>query len=157
MEQTHSISAYFDPAKSMRKLSMSTSRSANASPPPPTPTECQQLQDDKYIEYILRMQTCSNGDVLSRNRGQLIREMFPYKPFGSQAQKKKPVMGMSQSGDSDESEAGSCTTVVVKSEVPKDGNKNVPMAEWMDAEIVKHDEKMRGWARWEVDQGLRVV
>lgn len=157
MEQTRSISAYFDPAKSMSKVSTSTSRSANASPPPPAPTECQQLRDDKYIEYILRTQTRSNGGVSSRKRGQLIREMFPYKPFGPQVQKKKPVVGMSQSGDSDESEAGGCTTVVVKSEVPKDGNKNVPMAEWTDAEIVKHDEKMRAWARWEVDRGLRVV
>jgi hypothetical protein len=152
LEQTRSILAYLDPAKSLSTLSTSTSRSANASPPPPPPppppvqTKCQQLRDDKYIEYILRTQTRSTGGVSSRKRGQLIREMFPYKPF----QVQKPAVGTNESGDLDESEAGDDTTVV-KSEVPKDGNRNVPMAEWMDAEIVKHDKKMRAWARWEVD------
>lgn len=149
LEQTRSILAYLNPAKSLSTLSTSTSRSANASPPPlppPAQTECQQLRDDKYIEYILRTQTRSTGGVSSRKRGQLIREMFPYKPF----QVQKPAAETNESGDSDESEAGGDTTVV-KSEVPKDGNRNVPMAEWTDAEIVKHDEKMRAWARWEVD------
>jgi len=28
---------------------------------------------------------------------------------------------------------------------------------WTDAELKKQDEKMRGWARWEVDKGAEVV
>lgn len=48
-------------------------------------------------------------------------------------------------------------TVQIKMEVPEDGNKELKSTLWTTAELKKHDEKMRGWARWEVDKSAEVV
>lgn len=45
----------------------------------------------------------------------------------------------------------------IKMEVPADGNIEVKSALWTAAELKQHDEKMHGWAQWEVDKGTGVV
>jgi hypothetical protein len=45
----------------------------------------------------------------------------------------------------------------IKQEVPEHGNREVKSTLWTAAEIKQHDEKIRGWARWEVDKSAHVV
>jgi hypothetical protein len=45
----------------------------------------------------------------------------------------------------------------IKQEVPEDGNREVKSTLWTVAELKRHDETIRGWARWEVDKSARVV
>ena len=91
--------------------------------------------------------TRSLGGGSSSLRGRIIRQLFPYKPF--------PLRKTTDQTESNQI-IGS-DTGVIKQEVPEDGNKEVNSVLWTDAELKKHDEKMRGWARWEVDKGAEVV
>jgi hypothetical protein len=92
--------------------------------------------------------TRSLGGVSSSLRGCIIRELFPYKPF--------PLRNATDSTESNQIGASDPPSGI-KHEVPEDGNKEVNSTLWTDAELKKHDEKMRGWARWEVDKGAEVV
>jgi hypothetical protein len=47
--------------------------------------------------------------------------------------------------------------VQVKVEVPTDGNKHLPMAEWTATEQKRHDEHLRAFAKWEVDYAAGTV
>jgi hypothetical protein len=118
---------------------------------------CRHLHGEPYIEYISRTQTRSLGGVSLIQRSRIIRQLFPYKPFPCQ----KPITGENKeaknwSGD-EEVELITADVVEVKHEVPSDGNKQVKSTKWTKGELVKHDNIMRGWARWEVDVGAKVV
>lgn len=115
---------------------------------------CCQLSGEKYKNYIERTRTRSLGGVSLKLRGRIIRQLFPYKPFptlkaGDEDTEAEVELGQEQNTSS--------SIVQVKMEVPEDGNKLVLSTEWTDEEKRKHDEKMYGWARWEVDIGLGVI
>ena len=110
------------------------------------PSVCQSLRGEKYATYIRLTMTRSLGGVSPSLRGDIIRQLFPYKPFPLRKTTDQTEGQISTSDPSD-----------IKQEVPEDGNKEVNSTLWTDAELKVHDEKMRGWARWEVDQGAEVV
>ncbi|KAF8156205.1 hypothetical protein K438DRAFT_2076139 [Mycena galopus ATCC 62051] len=116
--------------------------------PPPKPViykipkSCTYLEGDQYREYIERTETRSMGGVSVTLRARLIRQVLPYKkfePLKSETTMTSPAIHQS---------------LVV---VPKNGNDRLPSAEWTAAEIAKVDEALRGFARWEVDFGKRVI
>ena len=118
---------------------------------PKEPSVCQNLRGEKYSTYIRLTMTRSLGGVSSSLRGRIIRQLFPYKPF--------PLRKMTDRTESDQISASlaSSDPGTIKQEVPDDGNKEVNSMLWTDAELKKHDEEMRGWARWDVDKGAEVV
>jgi hypothetical protein len=95
------------------------------------------------------------GGVSSRKRAQVIREIFPYKPF--------PHIGPTPNdADNTTWSAGEESdmedeNVKIKCEVPEDGNKHLKSLMWTEVELMKHDESLKAWARWEVDYGAKVV
>lgn len=124
-------------------------------PPALAQTLCQQLRGDEYMEYILRTLTRSLGGVSPVRRACIIRDLFPYKPF-------PPVdKAPSLSQDNGDHQIGrkhiDKALVRMKYEVPVDGNKHVETSKWTPTELAKHDGGLRGWARWEVDYGAKVV
>jgi hypothetical protein len=122
---------------------------------PPLSTACQNLHGEHYAAYIRLTHTRSLGGVSLTQRSRIIRQLFPYKPF---PRRKAESSSEEQEARSDgEIEIISVDDSQIKQEVPKDGNKEVKSAFWTAAELKQHDEKIRGWARWEVDKSAHVV
>jgi len=119
---------------------------------------CQNLHGEKYANCIRLTMTRSLGGVSSIRRARIIRQLFPYKPFPprktTDQSKNNVVEGWSGDG---KILVSSSDVVGIKQEVPTDGNKEVESTLWTDTELKMHDEKMRGWARWEVDKSAGVV
>ena len=147
--QTPSVKNYFGPV-------------GHAIPPsktriwtPQVPAACQQLRGNEYIEYILRTLTRSLGGVSSRKRAQVIREIFPYKPFSNISP--TPINSDNTTWSAGEESDAEDENVKIKCEVPEDGNEHLRSSMWTEVELTKHDESLKAWARWEVDYGAKVV
>ncbi|KDQ50062.1 hypothetical protein JAAARDRAFT_200304 [Jaapia argillacea MUCL 33604] len=121
---------------------------------------CQHLTDRMYTEYILRTHTRTLGGVSPTLRARLMRQIFPYKPF-------QPLKGLtnlpgggdvgSNETDEDAIEGDETMDVVVKVEVPTDGNTKVNESQWTDGERRRFDKNLKGWARWEVKSNGRMA
>lgn len=148
-----SIARIFQPA-AIANLSPATKQLPT--PSPPTRVICQHLNSDKYEEYITHMHTRSLGGISFQQRARIIRQLFPYKPFPTPRTDTKNNEAKNWSEDEEEEVTGTDGTKI-KCEVPEDGNKHVKSTMWTIAELKRHDENMRGWARWEVDIGVKIV
>jgi hypothetical protein len=129
--------------------------------PAPAPAEvktvCRHLHGEQYLEYTSRTQTRNLGGVSYKQRSRIIRQLFPYKAFPCyKVVNDKNEETKNWSGD-EEIETVLTDPVEAKHEVPSDGNKEVKSTKWTKSELMKHDETMRGWARWQVDVGVKVV
>ncbi|KAJ7816595.1 hypothetical protein B0H14DRAFT_3743669 [Mycena olivaceomarginata] len=117
-------------------------------PPPPKPIivkkprPCTHLSGGKYNEYIERTETRSLGGVSVVLRSRVIRQVLPYKPF--------------EPSSTVEAEAAALKRDVQAS-VPSDGNDTVSSTAWTAAEHAKVDAALRGFARWEVLFGQKLV
>jgi hypothetical protein len=125
---------------------------------PNEPFVCQNLHGEKYANYIRLTMTRSLGGVVPIQRARIIRQLFPYKPFPPRKTTDQSESNVAEgwSGDG-EILISSSDSVGIKQEVPTDGNKEVESTLWTDTELKMHDEKMQGWARWEVDKSAGVV
>ncbi|KDQ56779.1 hypothetical protein JAAARDRAFT_207846 [Jaapia argillacea MUCL 33604] len=121
-----------------------------------TRNACQHLTDQKYAEYILRTHTRSLGGVSLTLRARLMRQLFPYKPFPPM----KALVDVVGSGnasanksDDDGANEEQSINVVIRIEVPQEGNRKVKESEWTDGERQRFDKNLKGWARWMVNRG----
>lgn len=142
--QTRSIANFFGP--SLRNNPILASAAVKPSPVAEKP--CQHLTGIKYTEYTRRTQTRSLGGISPSFRAKAIRKLFAYKPF--------PPVGRRVELDEEDSdiemevELGD-DEVVVKVEVPENGNKELLASKWTADEMARHDKHMKAFARWEVD------
>jgi hypothetical protein len=118
---------------------------------------CQNLRREEYANYLRLTMTRSLGGVSHILRARISRQLFPYKPFPRQKTDGSGDDEVEMSSGNGEIEISASDKTEIKQEVPTDGNKEVNISLWTKAEQHKHDEKMRGWARWEVDKGAEVV
>ena len=125
---------------------------------PNEPSVCQNLHGEKYANYIRLTMTQSLGGVAPVQRARIIRQLFPYKPFPHQKTTDQRESNIVEGWSGDGAILiSSSDRVRIKQEVPTDGNKEVESTLWTDTELKMHDEKMQGWARWEVDKSAGVV
>jgi hypothetical protein len=149
--QTPSVKPFFN-RKTAPTLAPSSKSTSEMGKPEPVVVVCQQLCGEEYNEYVLRTMTRSLGGVSARKRAQIIRDLFPYKSF----LRINTALIDEKEGWS-EGDVESEDDVQVKCEVPEYGNKHVSSTKWTETELKRHDEALRGWARWEVDYGAKVV
>lgn len=112
---------------------------------------CRHLHGDSFKEYILRTQTRTLGGISLEFRARAIRQLFPYKPFASLSTHKATVT------DSESDAESADDKIVVKHEVPSNGNKKTKQTQWTAAELRVHDEHMMAYAQWEVDYAGKFV
>ena len=108
------------------------------------PMTCRCIQGKLVEEYILTTQTRSLGGISMDLRGQVKRDLFPYKPF----------TGMK------EQMYGAAYLEVYRVKAAQDlqsMNDLVPEDKWTEDEKHIFDQTLRGFTRWEVDTGQRVV
>ena len=124
-------------------------------PPPPPSTTCQNLRGEQYAAYIRLTNTRSLGGVSLIQRSRIIHQLFLYKPFPRcKAERNSEEQEVCSDG---EIQIISADNPQIKHEVPEGGNKEVKSTLWTAMELKQRDEKMRGWARWEVNKSVHVV
>ena len=111
---------------------------------------CKHLRGKEYDEYIQRIQTRSLGGISPTIRGQVSRQLFPYKPFPPL----KNDLGQ-PANHSDNPEMNHAPVVPGTPEsmvIPNDGNEEIEHRHWTKSEVKKHDQALMGWARWITDR-----
>ncbi|KAJ7082107.1 hypothetical protein C8R44DRAFT_992225 [Mycena epipterygia] len=115
--------------------------------PPPKPVivkepkSCTHLSGGKYIEYIDRTETRSMGGVSPSLRARVVRQVLLYKKF-------EPLKNQARTAEA---------TRWIEVSIPAQGNDCLVSLDWTDAEHVKLDAGLKGFARWEVDFGKKTV
>ena len=108
------------------------------------PATCKGICGKEIQEYVTTTQMRSLGGVSMDLRGQVKRDLFPYKPF--------PAMKECAHG------AVYLEDCHVKPATdPKSSNESISEESWTDDEKHLFDLTLKGFARWEVDTGRRVV
>ena len=123
--------------------------------PEPVESVCQQIHSKQYNEYILCTMTHNLGGVSHKKWAQIIRDIFPYKPF---VHINTALIDENEAcSDDDQSNVESEDDAEIKCKVLEDGNRHLSLLKWTEIELKRHDEALKGWARWEVDYGAKVV
>lgn len=150
----------------------STSATTSPSPADSISRPCGGLSGPQYLEYILRTETRSLGGVGSITRSNVMRNLFPYKPFPLMKRKKNSPTKDSKAEHTSDAESESDplsdresesdgsdgeSDVVVKHECPSNGNRMVGEAKWTTVERAKLDQHLKALARWEVEYERRAV
>ncbi|KAJ7080860.1 hypothetical protein C8R44DRAFT_754213 [Mycena epipterygia] len=107
----------------------------------PQPLPCQYLSGDDYREYIERTETRSMGGISPTLRGRIARQILFYKKLNA----------LKKDARTPESDA------VVESSIPTDGNACIASRQWTNAEHVKLDDALQGYARWEVNFAKKII
>ena len=116
----------------------------NGPSPLAPPATCKGICGKEIEEYVTTTQTRSLGGVSMDLRGQVKRDLFPYKPFPAI---KERVHGAAYLEDCHVKRAADL----------KSSNESVPEESWTNDEKRIFDLTLKGFARWEVDTGRRAV
>ncbi len=111
---------------------------------------CKHLHGNEYDEYIQCIQTRSLGGISPTIRGQVSRQLFPYKPFSPL----KNDLGQ-PANHSDDPEMNHAPVIPHTPElmvIPNNGNEEIEHRHWTKSEVKKHDQALMGWARWITDR-----